>query len=150
MISRFITGPIMGALAAILAIAFAVQTVRIDGFPIFYDGLRSQLLACENAQAKANEAAQAAAEKAREDGRVAAIADRERIEASDKQRAADSAKTVADLQAIVARLKQPQPPMRVTVDQPLPLVVTPPVGMSCDLDRSALDDLRERLNRGRL
>lgn len=136
--------------AAAALLAFAVQTVRIDGFPLFYTGLRGQLLECRDAQSEANKAAQAVADRAREDGRAAALADRERIAAGDAKRAEESAKAVADLQAIVARLSRPQPPVRVTVESEPPIIITPPVGPSCDLDRGALDDLRERLNRGRL
>jgi hypothetical protein len=143
-------GMIAAGVAALLLVGFVVQTVRIDGFPLFYTGMRTQLAECNDAQRLVNEAVLAAADKAREEGRATAIADRERLAADDAKRLAESNKTVADLQAIVARLRQPQPPVRVIVDGQPPVVITPPVAMSCDLDRGALDDLRTTLNRGRL
>lgn len=150
MISRFITGPIMGALAAVLAIAFAVQTIRIDGLPIFYDGLRMQLAACETARLTANEAAGKAAEKAREDGRAAALADADKLAGDRAKERESTAKTISDLQSIVARLQRPQPPVTVRVEGEPPVIATPPVSQACLLDKDALGDLRERLNRGRL
>lgn len=149
-LARFITGPIMGALAAVLAVALVAQTVRIDGFPILYDGLRMQLATCLAAQGLANDAAIKAAEKAREEGRAAALADTDKLAADRAAEKATTQKTISDLQGIVARLQRPQPPVTVRVEGEPPVVVTPSVSQACLMDKDALGDLRERLNRGRL
>ncbi len=135
--------------SAVAAAAFLFQTFRIDGVPIFYTGMRTQLAECRAAQGLANDAAQKAAEKSREEGRQAAIADATRLGAEEAKRKADSDKTVSDLQAIVARLQRPQPPVTVRVEGGEPVVVTQTVMGMCELDRGAIIDLRSALNRGR-
>lgn len=128
-----------GALVALLV--FAVQEFRLSR-------VQQSLIACQDAQADANAAVLAAIEKGREEGRVAAIADGERLRAAEAERATALEKQIADLKGIAARLNAPRPPIAVTATSEPPIVVTPPVA-SCALDRTALDDLRAFLNRSR-
>lgn len=135
--------------AAVAVGAFLFQTFRIDGVPLFYTGMRTQLAECRSAQALANEAAQAAAEKAREEGRQAAAADAKRLDENEAKRQAESDATIADLKDAVRRLNQPRPPVTVHVEGGEPIVVTQAVGGMCALDPMAISDIRAALNRGR-
>lgn len=148
MVGAWIRANVWSLVAGLALAGFVFQTLRIDGVPLFYVGYRTQLAECRAMQQEANDAATAAANKAREEGRVAALADAQRLAADEAKRKADADKALADLRAIVARLQRPQPPVTVRVEGGEPIVVTPAVGM-CLLDREAVNDLRAALNRGR-
>lgn len=144
-----LAGPLFAAAAILFFVGFAVQTVRIDGFPLFYTGMRTQLAEAEVANARANERAAAVVDKAREDGRAAAAQDSQRLADAVSQRQRDLDGSIARLGPIASRLlgisQQPPKP-----GEP-PVVITPsPLPPVCRLDRTTLDDLRNELNMGRV
>lgn len=130
-----------GALVAL--IVFAVQEFRLSR-------VQSYLLACEQRQTEANNAILKAQEDGRREGRDAANKDGERLrqESAETQRQLKGA--LVQLADITKRLNAPKPPVTVSVDGPLPVVVTPPAAMSCALERGPLDELTAFLNRGRV
>ncbi len=133
---------IIGGSALALVLMFA-------GWQWQVAGLRADLLACEQRQTEANNAILKAQDDGRREGRDAANKDGERL----RQEAAETQKQLAgalvQLADITKRLNAPKPPVTVTVDGPLPVVVTPPAAMSCNLERGPLDELQSFLNRGR-
>lgn len=144
-------GPIASAAVVVLLGAFIVQTVRIDGFPLFGPGYRGQLAECRNERGRENDAILEAQNKGREEGRVAAAADSAALAEREKKRDEDFGKRIEALDSITADLAKPrpEPTVRVTVDDPLPVVVTPPSSPQCLLDQDVLDRLRTFINQGR-
>ena len=131
----------------ILLVGFLIQTVRIDGFPLFGDGLRQKLTACENVNLAANQLAQDAVAKAREEGRITAAADSLKLVQDETERRKVTDKTITDLRIMVARLR-PVPPRPIVVTGPPP-VRLPPLPVACKLDQTALDSIRSALNEQR-
>lgn len=133
-----------------LRIGLAAAFVAIIGlWQVQVARLRADLAECRNQQLEANAAVVKARDDGREEGRIAANADGERLRAEALERQAMLETTITDLRAITARLNAPRPPVRVEVDPAIPVVVTPPAAMSCALDRKALDEMQAFLNRGR-
>lgn len=153
MIARWVASklfaPIAAGVIALLLAALVVQTVRIDGFPFFGPGYRGQLAECRNERNAENDAILEAQRKGREEGRIAAAADTATLLERDKQRDETFDKRIGDLRAITAELAKPKPPVTVSVDDPLPVIVTQPLTPACLLDRAVLERLHDFVNEGR-
>lgn len=149
---RFITSKLFGpiaAAAAVLFLALAIyQTIRIDGFPFFGPGLRGQLAECQAFQGLANQKAQEAADKAREEGRLSAAADSEKLRASEVERQRMEMETLEMLQKQAANLRRPPPPVIVPRAPPPPVVLEPPPPLPavCLLNQEALDAMQATIN----
>lgn len=123
------------------------QSVRADGF-LWWEGLSDRLEACQTLNDRANAAAKADADRAREEGRISAEADAKRLLEEEVKRREGTDKTIAELRRLVDRLR-PQP---VVVREPgaPPIVVTPPaLPRECRLNQDALDGMRATVNRQR-
>jgi len=141
--------PIASALVIVLGAALVFQTVRIDGFPFFGPGLRGQLAECQAQQGEANAAVLKAREDGREEGQKSAAADTAALLERDQKRDESFDKRIGELKTITADLAKPKPPVRVSVDDPLPVIVTPSQTPACVLDKAALDRLHDFVNQGR-
>ncbi len=149
----WISSPVFALLALIFFIGAAAQTVRIDGVPLFYTGMRTQLAECRVATDKANAAALVAVEKTRVEGAAQAAADTTRLQQEAAAREKGLQQQLTDINKIVANLRA-RPPIRVTTQAPGPVVMLPqplpPLPAVCMLEPTALDNLRSNLNMGRM
>ena len=123
--------------------------IIIVGLLLWNAQLRLDLANCRAEKLIDDLAAHEAVNKELKEGRDAANKDGERLrqEQADRDKKLDAG--LKELSRITVRLNAPRPPVTVMVESEPPVVITPPAGPSCALDRMALDDLRAFLNRGR-
>lgn len=133
--------------APILLVGLLVQSIRADGF-LWWDGLSDKLAACEAVNAKANERAREAADAAREQGRIAAEAAALDLIAKEQARREQTDKTIADLRALVGKLRPISPPPIVVPGEPI-LITPSMVTTSCDFKQEPLDAMRNAINASR-
>ena len=142
-----LAGPIFAALALLFFAGFIGQTVAIHGF-LWWEGLKDELKACQDLEEARGAAEQAAEDRIREEGRLAGIAEGERLRAAELARQADLRVTIGDLEVLVSQLRNRPPPRPALPGQPS-LPTLPPVAADCSLDPAVLGAIRDRLNQQR-
>jgi hypothetical protein len=147
----FLKNAVFGAIASGLAILFLIgfiwQTVRIDGFLWFSDGLVKQLTDAKDVIPRANAAALEALEKGRAEGRASAALDDARIQQERDETLKSKDQTIATLRAAIVGLRPSTittPPATVTVIPAAPPAMV--VDNRCRFDPAALERIRTALN----